>query len=92
MTLIGVASHHAKAFAWEMANRSRYKGRSTPAARPTAFRTFGEIRPLLNHFVLPVYGDAAEPPFEIICDTLDAAVAHRERLREADLAEFDIGM
>jgi hypothetical protein len=68
----------------------RHKGRSTPAAKSVAFRTFGEIRPLHTKWVLPVYSDPAAPPLEIVCDTLEMAIRHRERLREADLADFEL--
>ncbi|HEX3431160.1 MAG TPA: hypothetical protein VHT03_09755 [Rhizomicrobium sp.] len=66
----------------------RYKGRSTPAPKPVAFRTFGAIRPLLHRFVLPVYGDPDAPALEIVCDTLEAALVARERIGEADRTEF----
>jgi hypothetical protein len=65
----------------------RHKGRSTPAAKHVAFRTFGDVRPLLTKYVLPVYGDPDGPPFEIVCDTMDVALALKERITEADQAE-----
>jgi hypothetical protein len=61
----------------------------TRAAKLVAFRIFGEICPLLNRCVLPVYGDPTGQPFEIVFDTLNAALAHMERLEEADLDEFE---
>jgi hypothetical protein len=67
----------------------RHKGGSTPAAKRVAFRTFGEVRPLINRYVLPVYGDPDAPPFEIVCDTMEAALGTKEGVREAGLAEFD---
>jgi hypothetical protein len=66
-----------------------YTGRSSPATKPVAFHTFGEVRPRIDKYVLPVYGDPDSKPFEIVCDTLDVALAHMERLREADLAAFE---
>ena len=68
---------------------SRYKGRSTPVTPPVAFRAFGEVRPLLNRYVLAVYGNSETPPREIVCDSMEAALALNERLTEADLAEFE---
>lgn len=68
---------------------SRYKGRSTPAAPPVAFRTFGEVRPLLNRYVLPVYAGLRSPPREILCDSVEAALALKARLTEADRIEFE---
>jgi hypothetical protein len=44
---------------------------------------------LLNRFVLPVYSDPDAPPLEIVCDTLDQALDVKERIREADCAEFE---
>jgi hypothetical protein len=67
----------------------RHKGRSTPAFPRVAFRTFGDVRPLLTKCVLPVYGDPNAPPFEIVCDTMDVALAVKERIREADRSEFE---
>jgi len=43
----------------------------------------------MNKYVLPVYDDPNSESFEIVCDTLDVALAHMDRLREADLAEFE---
>lgn len=68
---------------------SRYKGRSARVAKLVAFHTFGEIRPLMNRFVLSVYDDPDDPPFEIVCDTREAAVMAKERLIEADMRELD---
>lgn len=68
---------------------SRYKGRSTPAVTPIAFRTFGDVRPLLNRYVLPVYADPGSPQHEILCDLMEAALAMKERLTEADRIEFE---
>lgn len=68
----------------------RYKGRrSARIAKVVAFRTFGEIRPLMNRFVLPVYDDPNEPPFEIVCDTREAALMAKERLIEMDMRDFE---
>jgi hypothetical protein len=41
--------------------------------------------------VLPVDGDLEAPPFEIVCDPMEVALAHMERLRKADLVEFERG-
>ena len=68
---------------------TRHKGRSTPAVPPVAFRTFGEVRPLMNRSVLPVYGDPDAPPLEIVCDTREVALALKARISEADMAEFE---
>ena len=58
-----------------MCNRSRrYKGRTTPAARPVAFRTFGEIRSLHTKWVLPVFDDPNSKPNELVYDTLELAM------------------
>ena len=67
----------------------RYKGRSTPVAPSVAFRTFGEVRPLLNRYVLPVYAGPGAPPREILCDSVEAAIALKARLTEADRIEFE---
>ena len=67
----------------------RHKGRSTPAAKPVAFRTFGEIRPLMWKWVLPVYGDPDAPPFEIVCETREAAETVRRKAIEFDRADFE---
>jgi|HubBroStandDraft_4_1064222.scaffolds.fasta_scaffold1235354_1 hypothetical protein len=67
----------------------RYKGRSTLVVKPVTFRTFGDVRSLLNRFVLPVYADPGTPPCEILCDSMEAALALKERLTEADRIEFE---
>jgi len=46
---------------------------------------------LLNRFVLPVFGDLVAPAFDIVCDTMDAALALKERIREAGQASFETG-
>ena len=56
---------------------------------PVAFHTFGDIRPLLNRYVLPVYGDPGSPPHEILCDSVAAALALKARLTESDRIEFE---
>src|SRR5437660_1011592 len=61
----------------------RYKGRCQGAA--VAFHTFGDVRPLLDRYVLPVYADPGAPPLDIVCDTMEAALALKERIMQADL-------
>jgi hypothetical protein len=68
---------------------NRYKGRSAPAARPTAFRTFGDVRPLMNRWVLPIYDDPDAPPLNVVCDTLEVALSHKAQMIEADRIEFE---
>jgi hypothetical protein len=41
----------------------------------------------MNRYVL--YSDPEAPPFEILFDTMEAALAAKERIREADRAEFE---
>ena len=72
-----------------MKRRPRGYYHSTRITLPVAFRTFGDVRPLLNRYVLPVYSDPGMPPWEIVCDSMAAALAHTDRLREADLADFE---
>jgi hypothetical protein len=42
----------------------------------------------MNRYARPVCGDPTGQPFEILFDTLEAAFAHMERLREADLVSL----
>jgi hypothetical protein len=67
----------------------RYKGRSTPVEVLAAFRIFGDVRPFLNRYVLPVYADPGVPPREILCDSVEAALALKAQLTEADRIEFE---
>jgi hypothetical protein len=43
----------------------------------------------MNKYVLPVSGDPDAPPFEIVCNTMEAALAQIERLGEANLTGFE---
>ena len=67
----------------------RFKSSHTPTRKSVAFRTFGEIRPLHGRYVLPVYYADSAPPMEIVCDSMEAALAGKRRLHEADMAEFE---
>lgn len=49
---------------------------------------FGEIRPLMWKWVLPVYDETGGKLYEIVCDTREVAETAKVRMVEMDLAEF----
>ena len=44
---------------------------------------------MLNRYVLPVYAGQGAPPRDILCDSVEAALALKDRLKEADRIEFE---
>jgi hypothetical protein len=62
--------------------------RFVPGAR-LAFRVFGEIRRRQAMYALPLWERENAPREEIVFETAEAALAHKAKLIEADLAEWE---
>ena len=67
----------------------RFKSAPYVQYRPLAFRVFGEVRPLMDRCVLPVWNTEDGPPREIVCESVDVAGRQQEMLREGDLAALE---
>jgi hypothetical protein len=60
---------------------------ATPAIPAVAFRAFGEVRPLLNRYVLPVYAGPGMPLREIICDRICRILLHFSALFSSAISQ-----
>lgn len=69
--------------------RRRFKCPKYVRRQALAFRVFGEIRPLLNQFVLPVWLYEDGPPAEIVCVSRAVAQGQMERMKLGDMEQYE---
>jgi hypothetical protein len=67
----------------------RYKSSRFIPGERLAFRVFGEVRRRHTMYALPLWERENAPSAEIIFETAESALAHKARLIEADLAEWE---
>lgn len=72
-----------------MARRRRFKSDPYIQRQALAFRVFGEIRPLLDRFVLRVWLHEDAPPTEIVCPDRAVALDQIERMKLGDMEEYE---
>ena len=72
-----------------MPRHRRFKSEPYVRRQSLAFKVFGEIRPLLDRFVLPVWLEEDAPAREIVCSDRALALRQIEIMKLGDMAEYD---
>jgi hypothetical protein len=72
-----------------MPRHRRFKSEPYVRRQAMAFRVFGEIRPLLDRFVLRVWLEEDAPVREIVCSDRALALRQIEIMKLGDMAEYD---
>ena len=72
-----------------MPRHRRFKSEPYIRRQSLAFKVFGEIRPLLDRYVLPVWLEEDAPAHKIVCSDRALALRQIEILKLGDMAEYD---
>ena len=69
--------------------RRRFKSPPYVRRQALAFRIFGEIRPLMDRVVLPVWLYEDGPPTDIVCESREIALRRIEIMKQGEMEEYE---